>query len=94
MSLYVKGSVLEFKDKTQFFEDQFSLPTNLQYIEHIVKDSETLFSIANEYYRSTFQWHIIAEANDIVDVVGNTATTVNGEVTSIYPGLKLIIPVI
>lgn len=48
---------------------------------HVVKDGESIHSIANQYYKDSGKWHIIAEANHIFNPFKEIDT-----------GIKLIIP--
>ena len=38
-----------------------------EFFEHVVRDGERMQSIAEEYFGSTSQWHVIARANPFVD---------------------------
>lgn len=48
---------------------------------HIVKDGESIHSIAHQYYKDSGKWYIIASANHIFNPF-----------REIVPGTKLIIP--
>ncbi len=48
---------------------------------HTVKDGESMYSIAYQYYKDSGKWYIIAEANHI-----------SNPFREINPGTKLIIP--
>lgn len=44
-----------------------SVPSSSNDIQHTVKDGETLQNIAFRYYGDSGKWHIIAEANGILN---------------------------
>lgn len=47
---------------------------------HIVKDEDTLNSIAQQYYKEGKYWYIIADKNNLLDIF------------TLYTGQQLIIP--
>lgn len=68
MALYDGGRIIQFKDGSLILEAILDFQVNL-FIEHLVKDEETLFSIARKYYKETDLWYRIAEANPEIDPV-------------------------
>jgi len=80
MALYDNGTIITFKDNTQILIANTPSNAIASYQEHTVKDEDTLFSIARQYYTSTYSWHLIANVNDLVDVV------------VLEPGTTLLIP--
>lgn len=50
-------------------------------VTHTVKEGETIQGIANDYYKDSGLWYVIADANSIFNPL-----------TDVTPNLKLIIP--
>lgn len=82
-SPYSKAYLLKYEDGEASLERNSNQATKLSSSDkiHTVKDGDTIFSIANQYYRDSGKWYIIADANYIINPFR--------EVT---PGIKLIIP--
>ena len=71
--LYSTNSIIiRFSDNTQIIEDQSlkikPMKDPDEYL-YTVKDGDTLFSLAQEFYLDTSQWFNIAEYNDIGDPI-------------------------
>lgn len=79
---YQKCNVIVYSGGEQSL-DRVINPPNIVHSPtiHVVKDGESIHSIANQYYKDSGKWYIIAEANHIFNPF-----------KEIYTGIKLIIP--
>lgn len=72
---YIKGAspynnayALKYNDGDYSLEAKPPIvPESPNYIQHTVKDGETLQNIAFRYYGDSGKWYIIAEANKILN---------------------------
>jgi len=78
---YSNGLIITFKEGDEALE---RIPS--QFVDnaddklHIVRDEETLTSIAHQYYRNGKYWYIIADRNNILDIF------------TLFTGQELVIP--
>lgn len=68
-SPYTKSQIILYD------EGDYSLDRNMEIypdtpddIYHLVKEDDTLTSLANKYYGSGRYWYIIADKNDLMDI--------------------------
>jgi len=80
MALYDNTYLISFADGTQALTLQVPRITTPYYVNHLIRDEETIFEISQTYYGNTVDWYLIVEANDIIDPIQLT------------PGDNLIIP--
>jgi len=69
MALYDKGTVVVFENKSKFLTPEPPLNTTVRETKHIVKEGETLYSIARKYFRATTKWYLIADINKLEDLM-------------------------
>ncbi len=67
--LYDRAAIIQFDDGSRSLDALLEIPPIKDYIEIRVKEDQHLQQIANERYRDTELWYIIAEFNpEIVDI--------------------------
>ena len=70
MNIYDDGSVIEFPDGTGLLISSFNpyiFGSVLGETTYFIKDEDTLFSIASNFYGDTRMWYAIAEWNNNID---------------------------
>ena len=68
MELYADGIVISHDDRSQALYSDFRYANRCVSVqEYVVREGDTLFSIANKKYRDTRFWWTIAELNPDID---------------------------
>lgn len=74
---------IQYQDGTIEIERRVFNKTVLKTKLHIVKDGENLLDIAYTYYKDKGAWHIIADYNNLQDIL-----------EEVYVGKELLIPIL
>ena len=81
--IYNDSTLVIFKDGTKFLAKEFIKPRrSTQEYPYIIKQGDTLFSIATEVYGDTRRWYRIAEYNS--EIITDPVT--------LEPGTEILLP--
>jgi nucleoid-associated protein YgaU len=73
--IYDDGYIIEFPDTSLALSSSFN-PYNIGSVvsetSYLVKEDDSLFSISAQFYNNTRNWYIIAEWNNITDILDLT----------------------
>lgn len=80
-SPFSDATIIEFDDGTRILESNLEKPVNLNPKVHVIRQGETLASIAYAYYKDSGYWGRIALFNGIINPF-----------TEVVPNKKILIP--
>lgn len=66
-SPFSESTLIEYSDGSQTLESNLAIPTNLTPQTHVIREGETLASIAFQYYGDSGHWGRIALFNNILN---------------------------
>ena len=70
--LYDQGYIVNFKEGDQaIYRMPLAYRSSVRDKYHVIKENETLHSIAHTYYGSSYKWFILADVNDTISDVFN-----------------------
>jgi len=72
MAIYEDGYTIIFDDDTSALVSGFfpsSVGAIVNEIIYTIRDDDTLFSISSAFYKGTSYWYLIAEWNNIIDIL-------------------------
>lgn len=82
-SPYTNAIVVLYNEGDYSLEKEIKVfPETVLDTTHIVREDDTLTSLANQYYGNGRYWHVIADKNDLLNI----------NIFSLTVGSKLIIP--